>query len=201
MLLPTPFQTCEVILCLVVFIILFCFCCLLFSHVWNKAFIHTQIHSWGYVEDNCLTLHIIYILYYYIIKLYNHIHNGFAKLQQGFSTKAQMRSCKFTLPDASKMQHGWHVAPCCFNRFTYESDIWNTVSDLIVLSCCYLGVQRCHLKPRPPCRNVSQLLSESTWAALHFESGLNSGDRGDDGPIWHDDAIHVHFLGRGEWGA
>lgn len=41
----------------------------------------------------------------------------------------------------------------------------------------------------------------ATWTALHLEPRLDGGDGGDDGSVWHDGAIHVNLLGRGERGA
>lgn len=41
----------------------------------------------------------------------------------------------------------------------------------------------------------------STWTAIHLQSGLDGCHGGDDGSVWHDGAIHIHLLGRGERGA
>lgn len=49
-------------------------------------------------------------------------------------------------------------------------------------------------------QNVSQR-SPPTRAAIEFHSRLDGSDGGDDGPVWHDGSVYVHFLGGGERGA
>lgn len=40
-----------------------------------------------------------------------------------------------------------------------------------------------------------------TWTSFQLESRLESRDGGDDGSVWHDGSVHIHFLGGGNRGA
>lgn len=58
--------------------------------------------------------------------------------------------------------------------------------NIITTSCC-----------TPTLAQRYNLICASTWTAVQFQSRLDGGDRGDDGSVWHDGSVHVHFLGGG----
>lgn len=59
--------------------------------------------------------------------------------------------------------------------------------NLLTLIHCILSLLQCN--------GISHKL---TWDAVQFGSGLDGGDSGDDGPVWHYSSVNVYLLGGGE---